>query len=363
MKKRVQELLEGGVTAPKSQDKLINEVAQADHDFEGRPNQDFQPVDTGSNARPLDNVANGEQGTVKTSIGDVPVEQLISAIAQQLAGLDRTDLEQIIDFSGIDFAAFPAQSTPDFSQANLASIKSTGTISEDIKELFKDDETLTEDFKTKASVLFESTLNLKVSEIKKTLEEDYALKNKESLEKLVEGVAEVLDNKTDYIAERFVENNKPVIQESVESVIATKAMTEIKAILENYNFVFEPVKIDVVNDLEDKIKNLQETVDAFEVEKTALVLENTEFKRQSKIVELTEGMTPLQGSKFKALLETLEYSDLSDFELKSKILAESVLEKPKSTLTEGAKAIPLMEKTNIIVETNSPKNEMLRYLS
>src|SRR5210317_2126539 len=85
-------------------------------------------------------------------------------------------------------------------------------VSADVEALTKDED-LSEDFKAKASTIFEAALKSKVSEMKKKMNASYEEKLKEEVEVQKAELAEKVDSYLNYIVEEWMKENSIAIEE------------------------------------------------------------------------------------------------------------------------------------------------------
>lgn len=212
-------------------------------------------------------------------------------------------------------------------------IKESLDFSEDISALFEGTE-LSEDFKEKALLIFESSVSSKINE-----HIDYLYEEVEAyFEEVDEAVGEIIteevdlfkeealeqiDNYLNYIVEEFLEENAVALESGIKVEIAESIFEGFKGLLKDHNIDVSEEKLDLVDDV---IAENEEIVESYnrEVEKNIeLLKEVKELKRERLISELTEGLTAVEAEKFSKLVEGIEYSDDESFVKKINILSEA----------------------------------------
>ena len=173
---------------------------------------------------------------------------------------------------------------------------------EQIESLFSQDETLSEEFKEKAALLFETVLtqriNEEVNELKEELEEQYNANLKEAVEAHAEQLHEELDNLTSkvdeyvtYVAEEWLKENELAVEKGVRTEITENFIFGLKNLFtENYIDVPEG-KEDLVVSLEEKTEELQEQVNTHLKRNMRLKKQLQEEKRKNIISEKSEDLT------------------------------------------------------------------------
>ena len=107
-----------------------------------------------------------------------------------------------------------------------------------IEELFAQDETLSEDFKSKAAFLFETVLNEKVKKKVKDEKEKFEKEYEENLKELkdhasqlneeLESLTEKIDEYLTYVAEEWMSENEIAVEKGIRSEITEQFITGLK---------------------------------------------------------------------------------------------------------------------------------------
>ena len=213
---------------------------------------------------------------------------------------------------------------------------------EDINALFEGTE-LSEEFKEKALLIFESSVASKINEhidylyeeVEAYFEEvDEAVGEiiNEEVELFKEEAMDTLDKYLDYIVEEFLEENAVAIESGIKVEIAESIFEGFKNLLSEHNIDVTEQKLDLVDEVIEENESLVESYNR-EVEKVMdLSREIKELKKEKLIKELTEDLTAIEAEKFAKLVEGVEYSDDDSFINKVNILAEAYAPSEKSTV-------------------------------
>jgi hypothetical protein len=222
---------------------------------------------------------------------------------------------------------------------------------EDMDALFNGEE-LTEEFKTKATTIFESAVMTRINEAMTTIEEEFDAKLEEAVAQNQEGLVEKVDGYLSYIAEQWMENNEIALESGMKSEILEGFVSGLKGLFEEHYIDIPEEKFDVLGAQEEAIAELQAKLDeqlAQNVELTQVVNEAT---REAIIVDGAEGLSDTDKEKFFGLAEELAFEDSESFDTKVKTIRENyftnkatstivesvVTDTPIETLTEAAKA-------------------------
>jgi hypothetical protein len=213
-------------------------------------------------------------------------------------------------------------------------------IEEDVNALLGGEE-LSEEFKEKARVVFESALMAKVNEIKEALEVEYQEKIAEEVEEIKEALQERVDSYLEYVADEWFTEN----QLAVEYGLKTE-MTE--SFLEGMKGLFEAHYVQIPEDKYDVLESMVEKLDDMETKLNEQIEKNIQLnQRLAESVadgifdEISEGLAATQKEKLASLAESVEFESEEEYREKLEMLKESYFpanKAPKAhteTLSEG----------------------------
>lgn len=225
--------------------------------------------------------------------------------------------------------ALPEGTSPDFS--------------EDITAIFEGAE-FTEDFKEKAQLIFETSIQNKINEHLVYLNEAVA----EHMEELDEAVSDIIveevqsfmeeaqvqiDKYLDYVVEEFLEKNEVALESGIKVEIAESMFEGFKNLLAEHNVDVSESKIDLVDEVIEENAEIVESYNKEVAKNIELLEELKTLKKEKLIAELTEGLTAVESDKFASLLENVEFKNEESFIKKATILAEAY-SSPSSTSTK-----------------------------
>ena len=195
--------------------------------------------------------------------------------------------------------------------------------SEDLDALVESEATLSDEFRAKTAVIFESALKTKLAEEVERIESAYEEKLEAELVTQREEFVEKVDSYLNYVVEQWMEENKIAIHQGLRTEIAENFMNNLKDLfVESYVDVPES-KIDLVDDMADQIEELEEqlyktTADAIKLSESV-----EDLKRQSIVSEASYGLADTQAEKFASLVTDLEFDDEESFASKVATVRES----------------------------------------
>lgn len=292
--------------------------------------------------------------SIKKSAPPQTKAEMINAMYKEMKGMKKDDL----------MAAYDAiKSSMDGEEDEEEMEEAFAT---DLKVLADADSNLTEDFKAKASTLFEAAVANKVATIKEDLENTYEDSLQEEVVYIRETLIEKIDNYLTYVVEDWMSENQEYVDNKLRTDIAEDFMKNLKDLfVESYIEVPES-KVDLVDSLSEDVEATKSELLTVSEERDSLASQIEELQREKIISEATSDLTSTQSSKFVKLLEGIEFVDASNFETKVSVIKESFFneEEPTQELEEEVSS----DETEIIVEGEGDPNAelsptMQKYLS
>lgn len=199
--------------------------------------------------------------------------------------------------------------------------------SEDLNALVEGEQTLSDEFKAKTAIIFETAINSKVSAVVERLENEYQEKLEEELESTREDLIEKVDNYLNYVVEQWMEENQLAVEQGLRTEVAEEFMGKLKDLfVESYIEVPES-KVDLVDELAESVEELESRLN----EKTGEVMKMSEqlesFQREAIIRESSRDLADTQVEKLQSLVSSLDFESADVFEGKVKTVKESYFKK------------------------------------
>ena len=204
---------------------------------------------------------------------------------------------------------------------------------EDINKLFADEDTLTEEFKEKAALIFETALNRRIDEevetLREELEEQYNANLKEAVEAHAEQLHEELDNLTGkideyitYVAEEWLKENELSVEKGIRTEITENFIQGLKNLfVENYVDVPEG-KEDLLESLEEKNGELEAQINTHLKRNMRLKKALQEEKKRNIIFEAAQDLSMADREQLTELSESVDFEDEDEFTKKVNIIKE-----------------------------------------
>jgi len=215
----------------------------------------------------------------------------------------------------------------------LASMK------EDVEEMFVGTD-LSEEFKDKATTLFEAAVNARATLEIARLEEEYEAAYEERLEEevalIVENVETNLDTYLDYIVENWMEDNQVAVESSLRNEIMEEFIGGLKGLFAEHYIDVPEEKVNVIEAMAQKIETLETALNESINDVNELKSVLTEAKMTSLVDELSEGLTMSQAEKFAALAEGVSFDgNFNSYKSKLEMVKETYFSiKPQTSNIE-----------------------------
>ena len=194
-------------------------------------------------------------------------------------------------------------------------------VSEDMKAMFGSED-LSEDFKDKATTIFESAVLSKVNEVLESATIDMNAEIEVERATARADMESKLDDYLDYVVNEWVKENELAIEKGIRSEIVENFMVGLRNLFtENYIDIPED-KVDIVDEMAAKVEEQEQAVNE-EIEKNIeLRKELNALKMNKALDEVSEGLTETQKEKFISLAEGVDYEG-DDYTDKLKTIKEN----------------------------------------
>ena len=128
---------------------------------------------------------------------------------------------------------------------------------EDLDAIIKEEATLSEGFRDKASAIFEAVLTSKLSEEVERLEAEYANNLEEEVSEVHTSLVEKVDSYLNYVVEGWMKENELAVQQGLRTEIAEEFMTSLQQVFKEH--YIENIEFDNVEKFEVKVKTVKES--------------------------------------------------------------------------------------------------------
>ena len=204
-------------------------------------------------------------------------------------------------------------------------------VKEHVDALIAGEDSLSEEFKTKAATVFETAIKSKVKEIAEEMQADYDKKLTEETSKSKDELVEKVDSYLAYVVEEWMKENELALERGIKGEIAEDFIGGLKKLFEDHYIDVPDEKYNVLEDQSSKIEELQKKLNESIEKNVELTKENGEHKRQDIIDEASKELAETQKEKFNKLAEEIDYKNEEDFKSKVATVKESYFGKKEST--------------------------------
>jgi hypothetical protein len=237
-------------------------------------------------------------------------------------------------------------------------------IEEDVNALLNtgDEEELSEEFKEKAKVVFESALRSKVSEIKEELEVQYEQRLIEEVDAIKASLEERIDSYLEYVSEEWISENELAIEHGLKTEMTESFLQGMRGLFEEHYVSIPEDKYDVLESMVEKLDDMETKLNE-QIEKN-IHLNNrlAESVANGIFDEISEGLALSQKEKLASLAESVEFEGDAEYREKLETLKESYF--PSRSTSPQAKTETLSEGVDVATEYHSDSmNAYLRTLS
>ena len=205
---------------------------------------------------------------------------------------------------------------------------------EDVAAL-TDGEDLSEEFKQKASTIFEAAVKAKLVEEIEKLEGEYETKVTEKVEETKSEIVEKVDAYLNYVVEEWMKENELAIEKGLRAEITEDFIGGLKSLFESHYINVPQEKYDVIEAQTAEIEKLKEEVNQTIEKNVELNQAIGNHVRQDIINDVSSDLAETESEKLKGLAESIEYKDAESFRTSVETLKNSYFPKAKASETES----------------------------
>jgi hypothetical protein len=266
--------------------------------------QDDVPTALGGSVNPKNVAKSGEYKSSQTA--NRMEKKFGNRATKRIDRLEKTYGEEDVDYSDYDLVE-----------------ELRNQMHEDIQALFADDETISEDFKSRAATIFEARVFDRVAQIQEQIEEEYAGQLVEAVETIKEELTEKVDDYLNYVVEQWMEENAIAVESGLRSEITEDFIAGLRNLFAEHYIDVPEDKVNLVDELASKVEELEEKLNE-EIETNIQYKKQlTEAVKVQLVNEVCEGLTATQVEKIKALAESVEFSTEEEFVEKLETIREN----------------------------------------
>ena len=208
-------------------------------------------------------------------------------------------------------------------KAMMKKMKMKAEMKEDVDALFADDSTISEEFKSKISTIFEARVEDRVTQIEEEIESHYAGMLEEAVETIKNDLTEKVDDYLNYVIEQWMEENQIAIESGLRSEITEEFISGLRNLFAEHYIDVPAEKVDLVAELATKVEELESSLNE-EIERGIQIKKSLTESRKTEVIHVVcEGLTATQVEKIKSLAESVEFSTEDEYKNKLETIREN----------------------------------------
>jgi hypothetical protein len=194
---------------------------------------------------------------------------------------------------------------------------------EDVDALFADDSTISEEFKSKVSTIFEARVADRVAQIQEETEAKYADMLSEAVDQIKSDLTTKVDDYLNYVVEQWLADNEIAIESGLRAELTEEFIAGLRNLFAEHYIDVPAEKVDLVDELAGKVDELESKLNE-EIERGIGFAKALVESRKNEITrEVTEGLTTTQAEKVKQLAESVEFSTEEEYKEKLETIREN----------------------------------------
>lgn len=233
-------------------------------------------------------------------------------------------------------------------------------IEEDVAALLAGED-LSEEFREKAKLIFETAINAKISEIYESLEEHYESKLLEEVDSMKGQLVERVDAYLEYVADEWLQENALIVEQGLKTEMTESFLQGMKGLFEDHYVTIPDDKYNVLESMVDKLDEMETKLNEQIERNVALNQRLAESVADVIFSDITEGLATSQKDKLASLAENVEFDSEANYREKLVTLKESYF--PRNTSAQRDYSETLSEETNYNEPVSGVMGSYLQTLS
>ena len=190
-------------------------------------------------------------------------------------------------------------------------------------EALLEGEGLSDDFKEKASVIFEGAVNSKVDETVENLKEQFDVQLEQATEQVQDELSTKIDTYLNYVVEQWLEDNKLAVEKGLRTELTEDFIGGLKTLFEQHYIDVPETKIDIFDDLSERVEELEDKLNA-EIDKNIQLEEKlSQSEKEGIIEESAQDLSEIQTEKLKELAGVVDFTSTKEFSEKVQMIKEN----------------------------------------
>ncbi len=192
--------------------------------------------------------------------------------------------------------------------------KATGALDE-----LAENQGASDDFKTKARIIFEGALNQKLQLEVSRLEEEFSSR----FEQEITDIAEKVESFLNYTSQQWLEENKLVVENGIRNELSESFMQGLRSLFEDHYVTLPDEKYDIFESMVAKLDDMEDKLNEQIETNVNLSSQMSGFQRQSILADVSWDLSETGKEKMAGLAESVEFESDENYRQKLNILKES----------------------------------------
>ena len=188
-----------------------------------------------------------------------------------------------------------------------------------------------DDFKSRAKVIFESALNQKLQIEVARLEEEFSARFEEEITDIAEKVESFLN----YTSQQWLEENKLVVENGIKNELSESFMQGLKGLFEDHYVTLPDEKYDIFESMVAKLDDMEDKLNEQIEANVALNTAMSGYSRQATLADVSWDLSEAGKEKLAELAESVEFESEDSFRNKLNILKESFISEEAAPAASG----------------------------
>ena len=201
------------------------------------------------------------------------------------------------------------------------------SVKEDVEALVSGDDTLSEEFKTKAATIFEAAVKSRVRSEIERIDDELKTEKETEIDSVKEEISAKVDTYLNYVVEEWTKENELAIERGLKGEIAEDFISGLKQLFEDHYIDVPDEKYDVLEAQSEKISELEDKLNEEIQRNIDLNQSNSSLVREQVISEVSEDLADTEIEKFKSLTQDVDFGNEDSFREKLDTLKENYFPK------------------------------------
>ncbi len=263
---------------------------------------------------------NHSKGEGQQSLINKAHNAISSSLGRSTAGRPRHYKGESVEIENEDLDGATMQTWKDKVEEILNT--TTGNLAEDVDAIFNG-ETLSEEFKTKATTIFEAAVGSRVHAIAEQLEELALEQLDEAVEEIKEELTSQVDDYLNYMVEEWLEENEIAIEKGLKSEIVEDFISGLRNLFIEHYIDIPEEKVDLVSELTDKVDELTDSLNTEIARGMEMRKIIGEAIKTDALDAVCEGLVQTQVEKLRTLAASVEFTTDEEYLERLETLRES----------------------------------------